>query len=234
MLTAQRKPLFDSLRGFAMLLMAIFHFAFDLDDFKVLEIDFLNSNFWIAFQNLIVTLFVLLVGISLSFSRPQYRDQKYQKRLLQIGFGAALISLVTYALFGSSWVFFGVLHFIFLVMLLAPTFTPALLKRPIVALALGIAFVAIPIFYRAPWFHQPGWNLLGLSPWPQMSEDFTPILPWLGVIFLGLFIGSTVEKWPARVTALEIPGLSRLGRHALIFYLLHQAVLFPLAWAISR
>ncbi|RYZ73798.1 MAG: DUF1624 domain-containing protein [Proteobacteria bacterium] len=138
-----------------MLLMALFHFCYDLKRFHVFEADFNESLFWIAFRGLVMGSFMLLVGISFWLAQPRYADRRY-------------------------------------------------------------------------------WIRFARSPWLPKTEDFAAVFPWLGVIFFGVFVGWTTAKWPTRVTALEIPGLSRLGRHALIFYMTHQLVLFPLAWLISK
>ena len=213
-----------------MLLMALFHFCYDLKRFHVFEADFNESLFWIAFRGLVMGSFMLLVGISFWLAQPRYADRRYWIRFARVAGCAALTSIATYFAVPKYWIFFGVLHLVAAATLLAPL----LIRIPILLLPISILFMALAEFYTAPWFHQPGWNILGLSPWLPKTEDFAAVFPWLGVIFFGVFVGWTTAKWPTRVTALEIPGLSRLGRHALIFYMTHQLVLFPLAWLISK
>jgi uncharacterized membrane protein len=75
---------------------------------------------------------------------------------------------------------------------------------------------------------------LGLITRKPATEDFVPILPWLGVMLAGLAIGqqqlAQVDGWlpsflarPAQNWASR--SLAWLGRHSLPYYMLHQLVL---------
>src|SRR5262249_20382606 len=55
----------DALRGGALCLMFVYHFAFDLRFYRVFAADFEHDPFWLGFRALIVTSFLLLVGVSL-------------------------------------------------------------------------------------------------------------------------------------------------------------------------
>jgi len=57
----------DLLRGIAVLLMVLYHFAFDLNYFGLVGID-VNSGHISLLAHLIVALFLLLVGLSLTLS----------------------------------------------------------------------------------------------------------------------------------------------------------------------
>lgn len=70
---------------------------------------------------------------------------------------------------------------------------------------------------------------------PQTAEvmaDYMPILPWMGFFFAGAAVGLTLYKdrgtlFPrasVRLSRLLSP-LQYMGRHALVFYLLHQPIL---------
>ena len=45
--------------------MVVYHFAFDLRFYRVIAADFEHDPFWLGFRALIVTSFLLLVGVSL-------------------------------------------------------------------------------------------------------------------------------------------------------------------------
>lgn len=224
-----RYPLFDSLRGIAMILMAVFHFCFDLRRFGVFTADFNRDLFWILFRGVIMVSFMSLVGISFWYAKPHYSDRRYWSRFARVAGCALLISAVTVVMFPKSWIFFGVLHLIAFATLLAPL----LVKRPLFLAPLAVVLILLPEFYTSPWFHQPGWNILGLSRWDPIAQDYAAIFPWLGVIFIGVIMGWTTTRWPTRVTTLENSALSRLGRHSLFFYMTHQVVLYPLAWSLA-
>jgi uncharacterized membrane protein len=209
----------DSLRGTALLLMAGFHFCFDLSLFGAARIDFLTP-FWLAYRELIVVLFVGIAGAGIALAGRLRLD-----RLARLGGCALLVSAGTAWLFPQTWVFFGILHFLFVASLVGPLFA----RVPWLCLPLAPVFYFLPHFYKSFLFERPYLRFTGLSPVLQHTIDFVPLFPWLGVMLLGIFVGFSL---PERISGR--PGvLSRLGRHALLFYMLHQAVLLPLAWVVS-
>jgi uncharacterized membrane protein len=226
----KRLPLFDTLRGVAMILMAIYHFCFDLNNFGVLHENMNQSEFWLDFRAVIMTLFMGLIGVGLYLGNADYAKKSYWVRLARIGSCAALISVVTYYMFGVTWVFFGVLHFAVAVSL----FGPLLIRVPWLSLPVGLFLVVLPLEYRNLWWHRPGYIISGLSPWKPMTEDFAPLCPWLGVALLRIFVAFVTRRWLARFAQGEIRLLSRLGHHSLAFYMIHQVFLFPLAWLVSK
>ena len=62
---ARRVPGVDALRGGAIVLMVAYHFCFDLRYYRVISADFEHDPFWLGFRALIVTSFMLLVGMGL-------------------------------------------------------------------------------------------------------------------------------------------------------------------------
>ena len=91
---ASRYPAVDSARGIAIAMMFIFHFSFDLRFYGVVDIDFINNPFWKNFRFVIVSLFLLLVGVSLHLAtRNGLSRKRYLRRLLQITAYALLVSL---------------------------------------------------------------------------------------------------------------------------------------------
>ena len=222
-----RLPFFDTLRGFALVIMTIYHFCFDLNHFGLLQQNMNGNIFWLSYRALIMTLFTGLVGVG--FSLGTIKPETYQRRLGKLFASAALISLSTYILFPDSWVYFGILHFIFLASLLAPL----LVRFPSSMLPLGLFFVLLPLFFRDPWFSKPILILTGLAPSKPQTIDFSPLLPWLGVTMLGIFLGMWIKQTKEPFFRREISWLSLLGRHSLLYYLGHQAVLLPLAWLLN-
>ena len=215
--TSSGRSLFlDTLRGFTVVLMIIFHFSFDLDYFGIIKIDIVQAPFWYFFPRLIVFLFLFAVGISLTLAhRNGIRWKSFGKRLLLIIFWAAIISLVTYKFFPDSWIYFGTLHSIAVVSVMSLPF----IKRPweslIVALCLFIPSIV--------------WDLN--LPWIQLSHsswDYISPFPWLGASLLGIFAahkGIHLLNFPHNQLTRS---LNYLGRHSLFIYLLHQPLLFAI------
>lgn len=226
-----RYPFFDTYRGVALILMTIYHFCFDLNVFGVISQNMNFDSFWLNFRTLIMSSFLLLVEISFQFAKPRYNEFVFKKRTLQIAICAGFISLISFILNSQTWIYFGVLHFIFFASLIAPI----LIRIPNLCLPLGIGIILLPQFFQDFLFARSGFNLTGLSPIKPNTEDFSPIAPWLGVVMVGIFLGGLIQSikpyWAQRW---EIPALSILGRHSLFYYMTHQIILYPVAWLISR
>ena len=60
----------DFLRGWAIVLMVLFHLAFDLNYFGAQQIE-LTSGFWFYLARFTASLFLLLVGVSLTLSHSR-------------------------------------------------------------------------------------------------------------------------------------------------------------------
>jgi uncharacterized membrane protein len=78
---------------------------------------------------------------------------------------------------------------------------------------------------------------LGVVPNQFSTLDYFPLLPWFGVVLLGVFIGNGVYKNNTRVFQLKdyshtivVRGLCFLGRYSLIIYLLHQLIIVGLLY----
>ncbi len=226
----QRAPLFDSIRGIAMILMAIYHFCFDLNYFGVIHQNMNYHYEWLSFRAVIMTLFTGLVGVGLSLAHARFTSRSFWKRQLRVGGCAALITAYTYIMFPNSWVYFGILHFIFAASFLGLIFV----RVPWLSLALGVVIIAVPLFYRDPSFAHGLSGLTGLSSKKPMTEDFAPIFPWFGTLLVGIFIGFAFQKWFSALGRFEWRPLTRLGEYSLVFYMLHQAALLPIAWLIAQ
>ncbi|MES3039482.1 MAG: heparan-alpha-glucosaminide N-acetyltransferase [Bdellovibrionota bacterium] len=224
-----RYNLIDSIRGFALILMAVYHFSYDLNEFGILHENMNYDPLWLYFRAVIMTLFLGLVGISFSLNCPSFFDRKFQLRILKIFLCAMLISVATYLLHPQTWIYFGVLHLIVIASILGPW----LARFPIFAFVLGIFMIAIPLFYRSFIFNRPFLIVTGLSPLKPDTADFSPLLPWLGVVGLGIFLGWSIKFFQANAFQMHIPLLTKLGRHSLLFYMVHQVILYPIAWLLA-
>ena len=79
---ASRIVAIDALRGAAICAMIAYHFAFDLNWFGVFRADFNRDALWLSLRAIIVTAFLLLVGISLLLAhRARISRHRYWRRI---------------------------------------------------------------------------------------------------------------------------------------------------------
>jgi uncharacterized membrane protein len=223
---AQRLRMIDALRGVAIVLMVVFHFCFDMAYFGLAAFDFYHDAFWLNARTFILGSFLLLVGVSLILANEKrVKFERVLKRLGIIAGAALLVSLSTWVMFGERMVFFGVLHCIAAVSVIGLLF----LRAGWLNLIFGLAFIGLAVSYQSPWFDTPGRRWIGLMTHKPLTEDYVPLLPWFGVVLIGMAFGPALKRLAGVLQqTLDIRPVNMLayaGRHSLIIYLLHQPVL---------
>lgn len=235
---AKRVAVFDVARGIALLAMASYHFTWDLEFFGYTDPGLTAFGLWKIYARSIASTFLFLVGVSLYLAHHrQIRWNSFWKRFAMVAGAAIAISVVTRVATPDGFIFFGILHEIALASLLGLLFLrlPALL-----ALLLAAVVVAAPFYLRFETFDHPALWWVGLSANNPGSNDYVPLFPWFGVVLLGitgakLASPSGVLTWLASVQ----PGtwsnpLVFIGRHSLVFYLIHQPLLIGSIWLFSQ
>ncbi len=225
----------DALRGVAIVWMALFHFGFDLNHFGMLspKQNFYADPFWTQQRTVIVSLFLFTAGMSQAVAHEAGQGwPRFWRRWAQIAACAVLVSAGSALMFPNSWISFGILHGIALMLI------GARLAAPLRGWLwpLGLVLIALPQWLQHPVFDTRWTNWVGLVTRKPVSEDYAPLLPWLGVMLWGLAVGQWLLAWRRDALAGSVPkaaqGLARLGRWSLSFYMLHQPVLIGglLAW----
>jgi uncharacterized membrane protein len=229
----------DSLRGIAILLMVVSNFVTDAAYFGVFEVN-AYSGFWLYFARVVVSMFILLAGVSLTLSYSRVKGRKlseiHKKYFLRgakiFGLGM-LITLVTWIFLRQDFVLFGVLHLIGLSIILGHF----LLRKRYLNLILGISFILAGILLQAFAFGFPWLVWLGFRPENYHSVDYVPVLPWFGLFLIGMFLGSSL--YPEGKRSFGLPDLSKnrllaplhfLGRNSLLIYFIHQPILTLILW----
>ncbi len=219
-----RMLILDLYRALAVVLMLIFHFAYDLHYFRFTEVSTVDSLFWIRLRTIIVTLFMTAVGMSLYLAYAKsFNTQKYLKRLLLLGFSALMVSVGTFFVFPQTWVYFGVLHMVFVATLIGPLFVRVPhLSALIGVLILGLYYLEYRITFFFELLKAPLHLPLG------HTEDLVPLIPWFAPVLFGIFTMHYLHNTLALKSTPTLDKLAFIGRHSLVIYLIHQPLFFAL------
>lgn len=240
----------DASRGVAIIMMVLYHLLYDLDTFGGYGIES-TSGFWGGFADVTAFMFVFLVGVSLSISSSKARAAgragrdtfpKYLRRGVRIFAYGMLITLAFWAFGLGGVVIFGILHLIGVSIVLAYPFR----SLGMVNVVLGGLVIAAGLYVGAQEFTLeglPGVLLapLGVLPADLLMPDYRPLLPWFGVVLLGLYAGEAIyggespRRKPAKPSrwSYRTRPLAFLGRHSLVIYLVHQPILIATLGALG-
>ena len=233
----------DALRGLAMVWMTVFHFCFDLSHLGFWPQNFRADPFWTVQRTAIVSLFLFCAGLGQAIALQQGQGwARFWRRWAQIAGCALLVTVGSFAMFPRSFIYFGVLHGMAVMLLVARCSAgwgrwlwPA-----------GLVAMALPAMAQhlltgvwadaAPWFNGRALNWLGLVARKPFTEDYVPVLPWLGVLWWGLASGQWLlarrPQWLQRAVPAGVKPLAALGRWSLSYYMLHQPVMIGLLMAV--
>ena len=231
----------DVARGIAIVMMVLYHTLFDLSFFRVVSLE-VSEGFWRYFAFATATLFLLVVGISLTISHSRVTAGfssarialKYVKRGTGIFFLGLFVTLGTWLYLREGFIVFGILHLIGVSIVLSPLFfrfkkwnTP-----------LGLLWVLAGGILAQ--MEGPAWLLpLGVHPVSFWSVDYEPLFPWFGCVLIGMGLGEYLYPkglrgfTPPRVPGIIEQPLAFLGKNSLIIYLVHQPVIIFLIAAVT-
>jgi uncharacterized membrane protein len=213
----------DVLRTVAIILMVIFHFLYDLKFFGYVDWDTPDGPGWRSFRHVILISFFICLGASLNLSYHQAINwKKFSKRLSQIVLSALAISIVSLFMVPQNYIYFGVLHFIAIASLLCILFA----NKPLLSLIIGIVIILV--------FNMD--LVSGIWPFtyiraslPRYSNDYVGLFPWLGFVFIGIWLASTsfLKNDPLKSMS-RYQWLASPGKHSLVIYLVHQPFFFAI------
>ena len=219
----------DRLRGAALIAMALYHTTWDLHDQGLLSLDPVSHPAFMWSARIIAATFLMLSGVSLTLAHPERINwQKFWRREAQLLVAALAVSVGSYMLFPQSWIAFGILHH-----LAAGSLLASLLLYRSTPVLLGLALLCLFLPQLATHEAMDGrWlEWIGLSAHVSPANDYVPLLPWFAFVLIGVLAGRVlVGRQPHSATEAGKPAqaLEFLGRHGLLFYLIHQPVLIGL------
>ena len=231
--SASRFDRLDALRAVAILWMAAFHFCFDLNYYKFIQQNFYTDPFWTVQRSVIVSLFLFCAGFGQAVAWEQGQGwPRFWRRWAQVAGCALLVTAGSYLMFPRSYISFGVLHGIALMLII----TRLTARFGTWLWPLGLVAIALPHLVRDSFFDSRFTNWVGLVTRKPITEDYAPLLPWIGVMWWGLAAGQWVLKnrreWVTGALPAALSPLATLGRWSLSFYMLHQPVLIGLLMAV--
>ncbi|MES2878888.1 MAG: heparan-alpha-glucosaminide N-acetyltransferase [Pseudomonadota bacterium] len=243
--TLSRFDVVDALRGLAMVWMTVFHFCFDLNQFGYLRQDFYRDPIWTWQRTVILSLFLFCAGLGQAIAVAQGQSwPRFWRRWAQVVACALLVSAGSWLMYPQSFIYFGVLHGMALMLIVARLTTRWggwLWAAGVIAIAIKfIATYAMETGATAQFidvFNSPGLNWLGFITRKPITEDYVPLLPWLGVMWWGVAAGAWLTRQRGVYFTKPLPAtlkpLASLGRWSLSYYMLHQPVMIGLLMAVG-
>jgi len=231
---SSRSPHIDAWRGTACVLMIFYHFCYDLNYLQIMAFDFYHHPFWLGSRTLIISLFIGIVGISLYLATKRgLRVPAFGKRLAILIGVALLISIVSFIIFHERFIFFGILHFIAVASVVGLLF----LRWFWFNIISGISLLIIGFNVQHSWFDQDILQWIGLMTYKPPTEDYVPLLPWFGIVLLGIALGKYLHNNGfiyQPIHSLWGRQLAWMGQHSLLIYILHQPILLGVLWVVWK
>ncbi len=243
--------LIDAIRGFALLNMLFFHFFYDVFVIFGQDTGWYHYSAVRVWQQFICITFLVISGISWHFSKNNL------KRGILLNLYGLLITAVTLLVMPSQTVWFGILNCIgCATLLMIPlhkllnTLIPRFASYKVLISASGLFFSLFLFCFTKDMtdgylrimecrLDLPKWlytfrpmTILGFPHPSFWSSDYFPIFPWFFLFLAGYFCWTLIGCFPHLRDAFraEIPLLSRIGKKTIWVYLLHQPLLYGIAY----
>lgn len=238
--TKQRYLFIDTIRGFAVVNMILYHLCWNIDNLTGIKLNWYHTNLASLWQFLICGTFLLLAGFCIRFS------SRILKHTIILAICAMSITLVTSITGDKTLIVFGILHCMtlcFIIFMLIKNFINQIPS----SIGLCICILLFIITYNIPngylgffgfglylpkgWYVSYWLSLLGLLSPDFRSADYFPIFPYLFLFLAGYYLSKlnfNIKK------DINIKSLAFIGQHSLIIYLVHQPVLYILMLPIIK
>lgn len=215
----------DLLRFVAILLMVIFHFIYDLNEFLGVNVEY-EFGFWKFVGAASAILFIFISGISSGFSRNTF------KRGFKVLCFGMIITIATYIFDSSQYIRFGILHFLGVSMMLFPFLKKinnwVLVIIGVLSFIVGkyIEIMTVNTFLLLPF----GFMYSGFA-----SMDYYPLLPYISYFIFGIlcyklfyYKGRSLLNFNFNLGLVQV-----VSKHSLSIYLLHQPILLGIIYLMS-
>ena len=245
----------DLLRGVAVFLMMLHHFIFDLRYIVGLDVFAFQETVW--FQEYlrppVIAVFIMVSGISSSFSRSNLRrGVRLLIASLILTCGSLLVRYLTNL--DQGVVVFNVFHVLAISIIVyallekiyqrKKTMDTYRFKFFLLLTILGTALIFLPGILQGKFgLKSTVLNIIFFAEYPADMKllDNMALFPWLGFFLIGAAFGLVLYR--KRNSLLPEPGprlgkvlapLTFFGRNALWVYLLHQPIILALLWLLAQ
>jgi uncharacterized membrane protein len=229
----ERIQAIDLVRGVDIVLMVLFNYSVTLSYFGIIQAqpDFL---YWRIFPISIASIFIFLSGAAARISFENHKDgfiKRYSTRGLKLLIFAAFVTLFTSIFVPEGTIYFGILHFFAASSFLVPLF----IKYNRLNLLAGLSIVAAGFYLQQTEFNFSYLFWLGFIPRGFSTFDYFPLIPWLGVLLLGVYSGKYIAGRTANIRFKnKLAGkFMFLGKNSLSVYLVHQPVLIIILFTLG-
>ena len=228
--------LLDISRGICVFAMIIYHFYWDLGYFGFIDLRSVTQGLGLFIAQIIGLSFITIAGISsrlLSLSN-NYKS-KFRKRLFTLVSISIAISTLTFILDKSSFIFFGILHFLSVCAIISLILIKIKSNFQLLIIFVAAGLISISgITFNVPFIL----SWIGFNEEPPITNDFYPMIPWITFYFFGFWLGGMINKIPIKKSSnlsisntqigIVLKITEYVGRKSLLIYILHQPLLFSL------
>lgn len=243
----KRIHMLDEIRGFAILCMIVHHTFLDIGDVLGLSWGYTVFDKLCAVQPIFWAIFIIISGMCTRLSRNAV------KRGALVFGCAVMVTLVTAMImpmmgFAGAEIFFGILHCLGICMMAAGLLMPLVKKTDyrtgafisavlfvffygIERKTLCLGLIQLPDAIYKNNFFAP----LGIHSDSFFSADYFPVIPWIFMFFVGVFIGKLAadEALPQLMYKKRSKFFSFIGKNSLWVYLAHQPIIYGIMLLIS-
>lgn len=232
----QRYELLDTLRGFSLINMIIYHSIWDL----IYIFSIINNNLpnlFYIWQQCICSSFIFISGFCWSLSH------NHLKRGFTIFICGLLITFVTYVFTPQNTIIFGILTFLGSAILITNILPKQLLKiKPVYGLFLSLVlfilskhitrgylgFSVYKIFLPSELYINHLTAYIGFPDNNFSSADYFPLLPWIFLFISGYYAYQYCyhKNFLSILNKKIFTPLIFCGKHSLSIYLIHQPIIY--------
>lgn len=229
----ERIQAIDLVRGVDIVLMVLFNYSVTLSYFGIIQAqpDFL---YWRIFPISIASIFIFLSGAAARISFEAHKEgfgKRYFTRGVKLLVFAAFVTLFTSIFVPEGTIYFGILHFFAASSFLVPLF----IKYNRLNLVAGLSIVTVGFYLQQTDFNFSYLFWLGFIPRGFSTFDYFPLIPWLGVLLLGVYSGEHIAGKTVNIKFKnKLAGkFMFFGKNSLTVYLVHQPILIIILLALG-